>query len=206
MTSLLFQLFDYNFIEGDPETALVEPNSIVISTDVANQIFGTSAAIGEKLSTTLREYTVTGVIDKTNHVSHLNFDAVVSQNSLLAEEIERMRQNWFRMHVHSYVKLADTVDVASFETRFNEYVKNDMDAYIDSTGVIINGYTYYHFEPLADVHFNTELKYDSPSNIDFNYLIIFSIIAGFILLTASINYINLAMARSLKTCKGDWGS
>ena len=199
--SSLFELFDYDFIEGDPKSALAEPNSIVISAKVANQIFGTQSALGEKLNTILREYKVTGVIDKTCRVTHLNFDAVVSENSLSPVEIERMSNNWFRMHVHSYVKLADSVDVESFEARFNKYVSDDMNAFIDSAGIIIEGYTHYHFEPLKDVHFNTKLKYDSPSNIDFSYLIIFSIIAGFILLTASINYINLAMARSLKRAK-----
>lgn len=197
----LFEMFDYNFLEGDPKTAMAEPNSIVITELVAKQIFGNQPSLGKKLSTIIREYTVTGVIDKTCRPSHLNFDAVVSENSLQKEELIKMNQNWFRMNVHSYVKLKDTVDVTSFETRFNDYVKEEMAIIIDSAGININGYTYYHFEPVADVHFNTTLTYDNPSNIDFSYLIIFGIIAGFILLTASINYINLAMARSLKRAK-----
>lgn len=197
----LFELFDYNFIEGDPSTALAEPNSIVVSASVAQQIFGNQPALGKKLSTIIREYTVTGVIDRTCRPSHLNFDAVVSESSLEEKDLAIMNEDWFRMNVHSYVKVSDTVDIAQFETSFNAYVKQDMDSYIDSAGINLNGYTHFHFEPIADVHFNTKLMYDSPSNIDFTYLIIFSIIAAFILLTASINYINLAMARSLKRAK-----
>lgn len=199
--SSLFQLFDYNFLEGDPATALSRPNSIVVSSAVAKQIFGNEPALGKKLSTLIREYTVTGVFSRNLYPSHLNFDAVVSETSLKEDVLKRMNENWFRMHVHSYVKLADAVDVEQFEVRFNDFVTQDMGRFIDSTGINISGYINYHFEPVADVHFNTKLKYDNPSNIDFGYLIIFGIIAGFILLTASINYINLAMARSLKRAK-----
>jgi len=197
----LFELFDYNFLEGDPFSALSEPNSIVVSSEVASQIFGEQPALGKKLRTVIREYTVTGVIDRTCRPSHLNFDAVVSENSLSEKHLEKMNSDWFRMNVYSYVKLADTVDVAGFEARFNEYVSDEIGTFIDTSGINLSGYMYYHFEPIADVHFNTSLKYDSPSNIDFSYLIIFGIIAAFILLTASINYINLAMARSLKRAK-----
>ena len=197
----LFKLFDYNFLEGDPSTALSEPNSIVVSSEVATQIFGKQPALGKKLRTVIREYTVTGVIDRTCRPSHLNFDAVVSESSLTESNLKKMNNDWFRMNVYSYVKLADTVDVSRFEARFNKYVSHEIETFIDTSGINLSGYTYYHFEPIGDVHFNTGLKYDSPSNIDFSYLIIFGIIAAFILLTASINYINLAMARSLKRAK-----
>lgn len=197
----LFQIFDYEFLEGNPETALSEPNTMVVTADVAKQIFGDEPAIGKKLNTIIREYTVTGVIDKTCRPSHLNFDAVVSETSLPKKDLEHMSQNWFNMRVHSYIKVDDTVDVERLERRFNEYVANGIHTFIDTTGIDLSGYIKYWFEPIGEVHFNTELAYDSPSNMDFKYLIIFSIIAGFILLTASINYINLAMARSLKRAK-----
>jgi len=197
----LFKIFDYDFVEGDRSTALSEPNSIVISTEVASQIFGKEPAMGKKLQTVIREYTVTGVFNKTEHPSHLNFDAVVSETSLPINDRERMGRNWFRMNVYTYAKLSDTVNVTRLENTFNDFVRKDINVYIDSTGININGYTHYHFEPVTDIHFNTKLSYDSPTNIDFGYLIIFGIIALFILLTASINYINLAMARSLKRAK-----
>lgn len=197
----LFKIFDYDFIEGHPDSALVKPNSIVISKSVAKQIFGNQPALGRKLQTVRREYTVTGVYNRTFLPTHLKFDAVVSESSLLPHDLDRMSRNWFLMNVYTYVKLDDTVNVASLQTRFNNFVNKNIRAYIDSTGIKLNGYTKYHFEPVTDVHFDTSLAYDSPSNIDFSYLIIFGIIAAFILLTASINYINLAMARSLKRAK-----
>jgi len=105
------------------------------------------------------------------------------------------------MNVYTYVKLYDTVNVSKLENNFNSFVTKKISKYIDSANINLEGYTHYHFEPVTKVHFETKLAYDSPTNIEFGYLIIFGIIAGFILLTASINYINLAMARSLKRAK-----
>lgn len=197
----LFSIFDYTLLEGDPETALLEPNSIVITEGVALQIFGNEPALGKKLQTLIREYTVTGVIDNQSRPTHLNFDAVVSASSLVDNDFKMMNQDWFRLICHTYIKVAEDVDVADLEKRFNEYARVQIGAFIDSAGIKIVGYTVYQFEPIKDVHFNSSLLYDSPTNMDVGYLVIFGIIAGFILLTASINYINLAMARSLKRAK-----
>jgi len=197
----LFKIFDYGLIEGDPETALIEPNTMVITEEVARNIFGDEPAVGKKLSTIVREYTITGVIDKNCRPSHLNFDAVVSASSLSSKDFEMMNQDWFRLNCHSYIKVNEGIDIADLERRFNEYAEDKINAFIDSAGVSIKGYTVYRFEPITDVHFNTTLTYDSPTNISQFYLVIFGVIAAFILLTASINYINLAMARSLKRAK-----
>ena len=79
--SNVFKIFDYQFTEGSPEQSLSEPYTIVISTDVAQMIFGDEQAFGKKLKTHVREYTVTGVYEKKDRPSHLNFDAIVSVNS-----------------------------------------------------------------------------------------------------------------------------
>jgi putative ABC transport system permease protein len=141
------------------------------------------------------------VISKECSPSHLNFDAVVSASSIPEKDVSMMKKDWFWLNCYTYIKVDDTVNIAALEERFNQHVIAEVDDFIDSAGVEVEGYTLYHFEPLTGVHFNTSLAYDSPSNIDKSYLIIFAVIAGFILLTASINYINLAMARSLKRAK-----
>lgn len=197
----LFNIFDYLVLEGDPATALLEPNSMVITSEVAKQIFGNEPAVGKKLQTIVREYTITGVIDKQDKPSHLYFDAVVSASSLDSKDFRIMTKDWFWLICHTYVKVAKDVDVADLERRFNKLAEERITTFIDSAGVSIKGYTVYRFEPVDEVHFNTTLTYDSPTNINERYLVIFGIIAVFILLTASINYINLAMARSLKRAK-----
>ncbi len=199
--SNVFKIFDYRFTEGSPDNSLDEPYTMVISTDVASMIFGHEPALGKKLKTVVREYTVTGVYEKQCRPSHLNFDAVVSVNSLPENDLELLNDNWFWINSNTYVKLADTVNPVEFGKRFNQVFSQKMAEYIVNNNLQVEGYSRYKLEPITDVHYNTNLLYDSPSNIDKSYLYIFGIIAAFILLTASINYINLATARSLKRAK-----
>lgn len=193
-----FSIFDYTFLEGNPDSALIHPNSIVISAITAKEIFKDQPALGQTLRTILREYTVTGVIDKASKPSHLNFDALVSVSSLSEDERNMLARDYFWMTCYTYLKLADTVDYTQFEYRFNEFEQKGATAYIEEEELNVSGSLYYIFEPLNKVHFNTSLMYDSPTNVVLGNLYIFGIIALFILLTASINYINLATARSLR--------
>jgi len=199
--SNVFNIFDYTFVEGNPEHSLSEAYTMVISTDVAKMIFGEEPALGKKLKTLRREYTVTGVYEKRCRPSHLFFDAVVSLSSLPEKDLKMLMEDWFWVSCYTYIKLADTVNPSDFEKRFNEVFSQKMAEYIVDNNLQIEGYSRYKLEPITNVHYNTSLLYDSPSNIDKLYLYIFGIIAAFILLTASINYINLATAKSLKRAK-----
>ena len=196
--SMLFQVFDYEFIEGDKKTALTKPNSMVISSEVAKKIFGNKPALGKELKTSIRAYKITGVFSKQCTPSHLVFDAVVSVNTLSEKTLAVNKEDWFRLSWYTYFKIADTIRPETLDERINDYTSKKISKFIKDNDLQLQGYTLYKAEPVADVHFNTSLAYDSPSNIDKSYLQIFGIIALFILLTASINYINLATARSLK--------
>lgn len=199
--SNVFNVFDYYFVEGNPKSALTKPNSIVISTQTAAMIFGKEKALGKKLNTHIREYTITGVFEKAFRPTHLTFDAIVSINSLPEKDIQLLNNDWFWMNSYTYVKLKDNVDARNFEFELNEYSIAEIIKFIEKEDINISGYTSYYLEKIADVHFNKSLLYDNPGNIDKVYLLVFGLIAGFILLTASINYINLATARSIKRAK-----
>ncbi|NQU34475.1 MAG: ABC transporter permease [Bacteroidetes bacterium] len=196
-----FGIFNYDFVEGNPDTALNTPNTMVISTEIASMIFGAESAIGKKLNTVVREYIIVGVFEKKCNPTHHNFDAVVSVSSLEKRGLSRLKKDWFWLTCYTYVKLRDTTDIESLAIRFNDYADAKRSELTQEENLEIDGYFQSKFEEISKVHFNTDLQYDSPSNIDISYLYIFGIIAAFILLTASINYINLATARSLKRAK-----
>ena len=197
----VFKIFDYEFLEGNPDSALAKPNSIVISSEVANMIFGSEKAIGKTLNSWIREYTVTGVFYKNDKPTHLNFDAVVSVNSLPPNDLKSLKSDWFWLNCYTYIKVANTVDMAALSEKINQFTNAKLDHYVDSTKSQVRGYYQFNLEPVTAIHFNTRLEYDSPTNTERSNLYIFGIIALFILLTASINYVNLAMARSLKRAK-----
>ncbi len=196
-----FRIFDYEFLEGNPDTALSSPNTMVISSETAAEIFGNKPALGQKLSTVVREYTVTGVFDKSCITSHHNFDAVVSVSSIDTNTYNRLSFDWYWMTGYTYIEINDTTDYESLEQRFNDYANIKKAEQLSEDEIELNGYFTNKLEPVSQVHFNTDLQYDSPTNNDVRLLYIIGIIAGFILLTASINYINLAVARSIKRAR-----
>ena len=196
--SRLFKIFNYNFTEGNPDSSLIKPNSLVLSTTIKQEIFGDKPALGKKLKTSIRQYTITGVFDNKNRPSHLDFDAVISTNSLDKEEQKQLNSNWFWINCYTYVEIADTVNLQAFTQRTNYYVDTAIRHYMQKQKIKINGYSRLNFQPIQKIHFSKGLLYDSHSNINVTYLYIFVIIALFILLMASINYVNFAIARSLK--------
>ncbi len=199
--SSVFRVFDYYFVEGNKDLSLTKPNTMVISTQVAEMIFGDEMALGKKLKTHIREYTITGVFEKRCKPSHLSFDAIVSVNSLTEKNIKLLNSDWFWMNCYTYVKLKPETNYHDFENALNDFSGREIKKFVEKAKININGYTDYSLEKISNVHFNKVLLYDNPGNTDKIYLIVFAIIAGFILLTASINYINLATARSLKRAK-----
>lgn len=197
----VFKIFDFEFLEGNPDSALALPNSIVISSEIARKIFGNEKAVGKILSSWIRDYKVTGVFIKNETPTHLNFDAVVSVSSLPTDDLSRLKKDWFWLNCYTYIKVSDTTDIALLSERINQFTEVKIDKFVDSTKAEVRGYYKFNLEKISDIHFNTELEYDSPTNTERSNLYVFGIIALFILLTASINYVNLAMARSLKRAK-----
>ncbi len=194
----VFKIFNYRFTEGNADSCLLKPNSIVLSVAMKQKIFGDKAALGKKLKTSVRTYTVTGVFDSKNRPSHLEFDAIISTSSLDKKEQKQLNTNWFWMNCYTYVELADTVNVRKFTQRVNYFADTAIGNYIRKQKIKISGYMHLAFQPIQEIHFSQGLLYDSHSNINITYLYIFVIVALFILLMASINYINFATARSLK--------
>lgn len=199
--SNFFEIFDYNFVEGNAESALTNPNTMAISSETAYMIFGKECAVGKTLQTVVREYTISGVFEKKCTPTHHNFDAIVSVSSLGEDNLKRLRNDWYWLTCYTYIKVDDTTNAENLELAFNEFANKKREEILQEEGATMEAYFLNKLEPVSNVHYNTTLQYDSPTNADISYLYIFGIIAGFILLTASINYINLATARSMKRVK-----
>ncbi len=194
----VFKIFNYRFTEGRPDSCLLHPNSMVLSVTMKKKIFGDRPALGKKLTTSIRTYTVTGVFDNRHRPSHLSFDAVISASSLGQEEQKQLNTNWFWMNCYTYIEIADTVNPQRLIRQINYLADTAISHFIKSQKIKINGYLHFNLQPIASIHFSQGLLYDSHSNINIGYLYIFVIVALFILLMAAINYVNFATARALK--------
>ncbi|MDP3461739.1 MAG: ABC transporter permease [Bacteroidales bacterium] len=194
-----FKVFDFPFVEGNAENALKEPKSIVINTVTAHQFFGDKPALGKMLRINKTTFVVTGVIDRSEIHTHLQFDALASLNTYPASTIEQFTNDWFWLIGYTYVKFGNKTDAEHFAAKLDWLAKETIQPWIKQVNV--DGSIHLHHEPLTHIHFNNKLQYDSSSNTNKNFVNLFGFIAVFLLLIASINYMNLATARSMKRAR-----
>ncbi len=180
----VFDVFTYPFLYGDPTTALSQPQSIVLTKGLAIKLFGdASKALNQ---TVLFENNfgnvVTGVIDDAPANSHLTFSALRS----LPKDYT---SGWQNANLYTYVLLKKEADPAKVEAKFpqffEKYIKPEMGAV-----------TYQmELQPLTSIHLRSNLDYEIGPNGSVRNVSIFALIAGLILLIATINYTNLSTAR-----------
>lgn len=203
--STLFSVFTLPIISGNPKTALVEPNSVVITQSIAEKYFGNSNAMGQVMRFDNRtDYKVTAVIKDMPENSHFIFDFFVSMSTA-----EESRENiWASFNFNTYFLLKEGADPKKVETSFEDIsvkylwpqVKEMMK--IDPVEAKKSGnYVNLSLIPLTDIHLQSDRLAELAANGNENVVYIFSIIAVFILLIACSNFMNLSTARSSNRAK-----
>ncbi|MEO6282290.1 MAG: ABC transporter permease [Dyadobacter sp.] len=189
--STVFDVFTYKFLEGDPKLALASPRSVVLTEKVAKRFFGENDALGQILRTDdTTAYKVTGVIQDVPKNSHFTFNALMSLDGN-----QRNADGWGGFYINSYLLLSKNADVKKLEAGFPGLYKKYMSSIFKRMGIHIT----YQLQPLTSIHLYS--KFDGETNGDIGYVYTFSAIAFFMLLIASINYMNLATAQSARRAK-----
>ncbi len=203
--STIFDIFSIRFIRGDPSTALTRPNTVVITEEKAKLYFGDRDPLGLPISVNRDSnyYYVTGVIEEFPDNSHFFADFIASMETIDWEE----KTTWFQNSIFSYVLLQPGADPKEVEAKMGEVMARNVSKEIESIlGVgpeewAAGGNRYGVFlQPLVDIHLQPEIEVGMeicyrPVN-DRLYIHIFALIAFFILVIASINFMNLSTARS----------
>lgn len=183
--SSFFSVFSVKFLKGDPETALHDINSIVMTESAARRYFGNDDPIGQTLRmNTNDDVTVSAVIADVPPQSHFHYDFLLSYRRLSANA----NTNWGSYNYYTYVKVYPGTDIQKFENKIQEV----HDRHTPENEHFSDFYT----QPLTDIHLHSKLKWELEPNGDRLYVTIFAIIGIFILVIAAINYVNLATARA----------
>lgn len=196
----LFDVFTLPMLDGNPQTALQAPNSIVITETIARKYFNTTQAAGRSLLVNNREhYTVTGVIKDIPSQSHFNFNFFVS----LSTRAESRANNWLSNNFNTYIVLKEGADPKQLEAQFDALVEKyvgpqvmqfmsiNLDEFKKS-----GNYEKHYLTPLTSIHLYSDKEAELSANSNIQYVYIFSAIAFFILLIACVNFMNLSTARS----------
>lgn len=188
--SSVFQIFNFEMIEGDPNTALEEPNTTVITEAMVEKYFEDEDPIGK----TLRwqngvNLNVTGVLKNIPPNSHFQFDFLASFATLRRLYGGNLPQTWYWNPCWTYILLKEGASADALQAQFPALVQKYFPDSIKDKVVI-------KLQPLKDIHLQSHLDYEINPNSDISYVYIFSAIAVFVLLIACINFMNLATARS----------
>ena len=200
--STVFKVFDYDFILGSPDNALNEPNTIVITESFASKYFGKDNPMGEVLITSnFGNCTVTGVIKDVPANSHLRFDCLLSMATIVElAGVDRFNSrsapSFWNISAFGYILLDENAKIEDLLGKFPGFY----DKYMSSLGEQINATFSLKATRIDKVHFSSKLEFDLPVG-NFSYIVIFSLVGVFMLLIASLNYMNMATARSTNRSK-----
>jgi putative ABC transport system permease protein len=191
--STFLGIFDFKLVAGDPGSALDEPNTIVLTEATAAKFFSSpQGAMGNTLRMGEAEYKITGILANVPESSHLRFDILISMPTVTREDAG-FNNRWGSNFLNTYLLLSPGVNLKALEEKFPAYLRRHMD-FPD-----VNKYYVLFLQKLEDVHLaSMEIEHDYNNYRKFNgeYLDVFTIIGVFILLIASVNFMNLTTARA----------
>src|SRR4030042_1735558 len=203
--STFFRIFTHRFLYGDPEHALNRPNTMVVTSSFANRYFGNENPLGQTIRTITGDvFEISGVIENLPDNLHLKFNGLMSA-ATIAERIgvdrfnDRSSGSFWNVNVYTYVLLKEGSSMQSVLDKFPQFY----DKYMKEIGDQIKGSFNLMATPLAEIHLmprDTNLGYDLPTG-NKSYIYIFSFAAFLILIIASINYMNMSTARSMRRSK-----
>ena len=193
--SNVFKVFTYSFIDGDPKTALVEPNSMVLTQSIAEKFFGRNQGIvGRSLQNDKGDvYKITGVIKDVPKNSHIIFNILISISSLPKD----FGNSWGQFGFFNYVLLRPNVNAASFEKKLLPVY----DKYLAPLFAQYNIKIHFGVQPITSIHLHSDMTNEPEELGSISYVYIFGAVALFMLVIACINYMNLTTARSARRAK-----
>lgn len=190
--SSVFELFDFPLERGDPATALLRPQTIVLSQDLAVKYFGQTDPVGKIIKYDgVVNLEVTGVMKPLPPQSHMQFDALISFSSLPHMLGWQYGKNWVWNPCWTYILLRPGADPGEIEREFPDFVQKYYPDFLKNA-------VRHYLQPLTGIHLDSRLAYEMRPNGDADNIYIFSLTGIFILVIAAINFMNLSTARSAK--------
>ena len=190
-----FDFFSYPLRAGSWETALATGKSAILTKESAQKYFGDSDPIGKMIKVDNEyEFIVSGVLDELPGNTHLDFSVILTIDIL---ESFDWFDGWWNNSLNTYVKVATPALASNIESRLQEFMMKYMGDDFERAGSKID----LEFEPLRDIYFNNETRYDFSKHGSFSSILTLGAVAIAILFIACFNYVNLSIAQSFMRAK-----
>jgi ABC-type antimicrobial peptide transport system permease subunit len=195
----LFRIFTFPMLEGNPDTALKDPYSIVLTETAAKKLFGKESALGKAIKFDTFDYQVTGVMKDVPFFSHISFEALVSFST--AEQngkADKRFEAWTSMFSNSvYLLLPENADMASIQSQLDAIAKEENLAE-ENTKIQLE------LLPLYNIVIGEELRRPMGRQGPHMPPVVLWILVGLalvVILSACFNYTNLSIARAMRRFK-----
>lgn len=210
----VFDVFSLPLIRGNSSTALKAPFSVVLTESTAQRLFGPTDPIGRSILIRMRgdgdlfEYKVSGVTRDVPETSHFHFDFLASylDHPTVGEPDDQ--SNWVGLNVYTYLLLRPGTDPSRVAAKIDDVAAPGLAAQVEENlGLTLDefesaGHRFEYFlQPLTDIHLRSDLRNEIEPNGDVANVIMFGVIAAFILGLACVNFIHLVTAQSLSRMK-----
>ncbi len=204
--SSFFNVFDYALVAGDPRTALTEPNSVLLTEEMAQKYFGRENPLGKVLRYDNRlDFKITGVLQTPRRNSHLRFDFLAA----MATREDSRSPVWISNNYYTYLLLRPNAAPEQLAAKFPSLVKKHVAPQIERVmgksfdeAVAAGAKWTYFLQPVTDIYLHSNgVQSELGVTSDAKYVYILGAIAVFILLIACINFMNLATARASQRAK-----
>ncbi len=205
--STFFDFFGIDLLVGDVKTALTQPNTLVLTRTAAEKHFGVQNALGQSLLLNNTDtYTVTGVIEDLPKNSFLRDHSVFLAMAGLADSRENL---WGNTNYYTFIKLIPRAKGEEFQAPLESILEKYLLPWaqqvfpgITAESFAASGNYYrYHTMPLTDIHLYSNRQSEMSGNSSIQNVYILSFIALFLMVLASVNFMNLSTAHSLKRAK-----
>ncbi|MQY78165.1 MAG: FtsX-like permease family protein [Bacteroidetes bacterium] len=202
--SIALKMFDIEFIQGNPLSALRDVNSIIITPFIARKYFGDEDPMGKTLLYQSQlPLKVTGVFKEIPHNSHLKIDFLITfasfRNLLINMGYEGLYYTRTWAGVYTYVQLWDMDQKKDVESKMLDF---QMEYYqFDGTPEEMKSERIFSLQPITQIHLYSNLEQEISRNGNIVYIIVFTISAIFILFIAGVNFVNITTSHSFKRMK-----
>lgn len=196
--STFLQVFSFPLVQGNAVTALMRPDAVLITENMARKYFGNSDPIDRQIKKDGKNIVVTGVLKNIPPNSHLQFDFILPISAIAQTDNDLKTAAWQNFNYYGYIQLRkDFVtkphNISKLTTQINTLYKE----HVEESKLKVA----FHLQPLTSIHLHSNYQVDLPGHGNIQYVNIFFIVAIFILVVACINFMNLATARSARRAK-----
>jgi len=184
-----FNMFHYDFLEGNASAFAQDPNSIILTASEAKKYFGNREALGTVIHVDSMNYVVKGIIKDAPANSSFQYTSFIPLSNLLKNAARKANdEQWNNANYITFIKLRTGANTSLVSKKITSVLQVNSGDNSNESSISL--------EPLQKMHFEKDLQSSSFVSGNKNTVYIFSVLGILLLLIACINYVNLTTAKA----------